>query len=122
MLYTHIPPFREADRVQLFRDAEAALSRAGRRGAFFAVAVRFDERGRRVIPTRVHLPSLDPTWATPAELNGDGSITAKGIIPRELYAVSFLSRSSGRSGLPHAASESKGCAVKAKRRPDDGST
>jgi hypothetical protein len=97
MLYTIIHPSDVADRVHLFPDIDSALARSGD-GLVYTVAVLFDQRCRLLGPTRPDVLPLGPTWTTPAELHGDGSVTAKGPIPGELYTSCLLPAPVARPG------------------------
>ncbi len=86
MLYTFTSPADEYDRIHLFPSREAALAMAaGRCGSVRGVAVGFDPRMRRVVPLWTDPNEFDPTWTTPAQPHPDGSITAKGPIPQQLF-------------------------------------
>jgi hypothetical protein len=73
------------DRVRLFMTAEAALAVADPEHVVHAVAVGFDDRMRRVVPLWTDPEQFDPTWSAPAQSHADGSLTARGPIPRALY-------------------------------------
>jgi hypothetical protein len=44
------------------------------------------------VPRWIDPLAFDPAWTTPAELHGDGSVTAKGMIPKELFVAFVCSR------------------------------
>jgi hypothetical protein len=85
MLYTLTTPGEPHDRIRLFPDP--ALARGGSAGGrpVRVVAVNFDERMKRVVPLWKDGPLSNPFWYAPAESHPDGSITAKGPFPRELF-------------------------------------
>lgn len=85
MFYTTIPPAFQVDRVRLLPGLELARSEAGHDARIFAVAVRLDASHRRLVPLQSGLAQNDPAWETPVEQHADGSLTAKGTIPVELY-------------------------------------
>jgi hypothetical protein len=86
MFYVLTPPDCEAARIHLFPSRDAAIAQAGGEKSVYAVAVEFDRTGRcLVVPIWVILESVEAAWTTPAELHGDGSLTAKGTIPRALF-------------------------------------
>jgi hypothetical protein len=99
MLYTLQGPRPQADRVLLHASVEAARAHARGEGTVFAVAVRFEERSRRVVPLNVDPQLLDPTWATPAEHHADGSVTAKGPLPESLILGEACTEPALRKGL-----------------------
>jgi hypothetical protein len=85
MLYTLITPGEPHDRIRLFPSRASALgvSPTGRRVR--VVAVNFDERMKRVVPLTDDQRLANPFWFAPAESHPDGSITAKGPFPSELF-------------------------------------
>jgi hypothetical protein len=85
MFYVLTPPHYEADRVRLYPTLAAAAAQAGEDSPVYAVAVDFDKVGRLVVPDWVIPQAPEADWTTPAELHGDGSLTAKGRIPRGLF-------------------------------------
>ena len=87
MLYTLTPPSDPADRVLFFPSFEAALDALGGRAdrRLFRVAVRVDECRRRLIPVDPNTEGVDPLWTTPAQVHGDGTVTARAPIPAALY-------------------------------------
>ncbi len=94
MYYALTPPHQQADRVRLYPTREAAIAHAGDDTPVYAVAVEFDKAGRLVVPCWVIPQAVEADWTTLAELHGDGSLTAKGAIPRALFVgcVSFSRR------------------------------
>jgi hypothetical protein len=88
MLYTLTRPALQGDRIQLYPSPDAAQARAGGGQPVIEVAVRFDARGRRVVPSWTDPHVFDPMWTAPAEFHPDGSITAKGPIPGQLFLAS----------------------------------
>ena len=88
MLYTLTRPAFQGDRILLYPSPDAAQAGAGGRQPVIGVALRSDARGRRVVPTWSDPGVLDPTWSAPAEFHPDGSITAKGPIPGQLFLAS----------------------------------
>ena len=87
MLYTRTVPALQRDRIQLFPSAEAARAGAGHDQPVLKVAIRHDAPGRRVISVMFDSSAFDPDWTAPAEYHADGSITAKGPIPSELFTL-----------------------------------
>ena len=86
MFYVLTPPDCEANTVHLYPTREAALAQAGEDDPIYAVAVDFDRGGRRLVVPVWVIPQADETdWTTPAEPHTDGSLTAKGTIPRQLF-------------------------------------
>jgi hypothetical protein len=85
MFYALTPPYCESDRVRLYPTREAAIAQAGDDSPVYAIAVEFDKAGRLVVPCWVIPQAVETDWTTPAELHGDGSLTAKGTIPKELF-------------------------------------
>jgi hypothetical protein len=85
MLYTLTTPEEPHDRIRLFPTPASALggSSAGQRVR--KVAVNFDERMKRVVPLWKDGRLSNPFWYAPAEPHPDGSITAKGPFPVELF-------------------------------------
>ncbi|HEX8199801.1 MAG TPA: hypothetical protein VF590_04885 [Isosphaeraceae bacterium] len=88
MLYTLTRPALQGDRILLYPSPDAAQARAGGRHPVIGVALRSDARGRRVVPAWSDPGGLDPMWSAPAEFHPDGSITAKGPIPGQLFLAS----------------------------------
>ena len=87
MLYTLTDPKRQPDRVELYPNVDAAIAHAGDGGVVYRVAVDFDATCRLLLPRWLVPEAFDPAWTTPAELHGDGSVTAKGLIPTELFVA-----------------------------------
>jgi hypothetical protein len=87
MLYTFEGPRDDADRVRFFLTAEAALAQADPEHEIHAVAVEFEDQMRRVVPRWTDPELFDPSWTTPAQPHADGSLTARGPIPRALYRI-----------------------------------
>ncbi|HEX8202968.1 MAG TPA: hypothetical protein VF590_21005 [Isosphaeraceae bacterium] len=89
MLYTPSLPADQGDRVRLYPSPAAARAEAGSDRPIFGVAVRLESRQRRVVPLWPLSPAfdvdIDPTWATPAQIHADGSVTARAPIPRPLF-------------------------------------
>ncbi len=100
MFYVLIPPHHEADRVRLYPSRDAAIAHAGDNAPVYAVAVEFDKAGRLVVPCWVIPHQVETDWTTPAELHGDGSLTAKGTIPSEFFVgcVHYPSRACTERG------------------------
>ena len=92
MFYALITPEYETDRIHLFPSIESAVSRDSDGRPVYEVAVNFDPGQGLVVPIRVDAHAFDPEWTTRAEAHGDGSITAKGRIPRELYFACVCAR------------------------------
>ena len=87
MLYTHTDPASQGDRILLYpRFDEGRAERCLARSVFL-VAVRFDPMSRRLLPLRIDLRKLDPNWTTPAYIEADGTITARGPIPEPLFTA-----------------------------------
>jgi hypothetical protein len=102
MFYVLTPPDCDAAMVYLYPTRGAAIAKVGDNRPVYAVAVEFDKSRRRlVVPLWVIPQTIDEDWTTPAELHGDGSITAKGTIPRELFVgrVNSASLSASVHGL-----------------------
>ena len=87
MLYALVEPARQPDRIRLFPSEEAARRSAVGEREPVAVAVFCDAPSHRVFPSWTDPVIFDPTWATPAELHADGSVTARGPIPECLFIV-----------------------------------
>jgi hypothetical protein len=87
MLYTFTTPGESYDRIRLFPDPDAARALATEARRLQIVAVGYDARMRRVIPLWTDPTLFDPTWTAPAQSHPDGSVTAKGPIPSELFLV-----------------------------------
>ncbi len=85
MFYTATPPASQGDRVRLFPTPGAARSQVTGDRAIHAVAVALDAGGRALVPDWKRVPGIDATWRTPAELHQDGSVTARGPIPAQLF-------------------------------------
>lgn len=90
MLYTLTSPADIYDRIRLFPSREAALAVAEGARKVLTVAVDFDPRMRRVIPSWTDPNHFDPEWTTPAQPHADGSVTAKGPIPSPLFQHGVL--------------------------------
>lgn len=87
MLYTLTSPADEYDRILLFPSPEAALALGTGQRSVRVVAVNFDSRNRRVVPLWTDPEQFDPAWTTPAQPHPDGSVTAKGPIPQQLFVA-----------------------------------
>jgi hypothetical protein len=92
MFYALTPPESVTDRVRLYPTARAALAQACEDRTVFVVAVDLDAGGRLVVPRWVDPQAIAPDWATCAQLHGDGSITARGRIPQELFVGCLWAR------------------------------
>jgi hypothetical protein len=92
MFYALMPPEHETDRIRLFPTIDAAVSQDRDGRPIYEVAVDFDPDDRLVVPITVDAQVVDPEWTTRAEVHGDGSITAKGKIPGELYVGCVFAR------------------------------
>lgn len=84
MLYTSTSPAENYDRIRLFPSIEAALV-LSRGGAVQPVALGLDVGMRRVVPLWTDPWLFDPTWTSPVQLHPDGSVTARGPIPKPLF-------------------------------------
>lgn len=84
MLYTPTSPAEQGDRIRLFPSVAAARAAVGER-LLYGVAVHYDVRARRLIPAWADPWAFDPSWTAPAQLHGDGSVTARGPIPAVLF-------------------------------------
>lgn len=85
MFYALTPFESQTDRVHLFPSLEDAMAHALDGQPIFEVAVNFDASGRFLVPDGVAPEDVEPEWSTRAELHGNGSLTAQGTIPRELF-------------------------------------
>lgn len=85
MLYTLITPGEPHDRIRLFPDPDAARAEAPEPKRIRIVAVGYDERMKRVVPLWTDDRLSNPFWFAPAQPHPDGSVTAKGPIPSELF-------------------------------------
>ncbi len=85
MFYSTCHPEHQSDRVRLYPDVGAAVAAAGDYRPVFEVAVNLEADTRLVVASEMDPPDSDPEWTTRAQLHGDGSVTAKGRIPRELF-------------------------------------
>jgi len=70
---------------------EAAIAADQECRPVFEVALNLEAGDRLVASSEINAPDFDPNWTTRAQLHGDGSITAKGTIPRELFVGSIYS-------------------------------
>jgi hypothetical protein len=91
MFYCTCDPENQGDRVRLYRDVESAIAADRECRPVYEVALNLDAGGRLVVSSELDAPEFDPDWTTRAQLHGDGSITAKGTIPRELFVGSIYS-------------------------------
>ena len=73
------------DRIRLFPSLEAVQALLPAGDSAQVVAVDYDPRMKRVIPLWTDPTRFDPGWTTPAQPHPDGSITAKGPIPEDLF-------------------------------------
>ncbi len=91
MYYCTCDPDHQSDRVRLYPDVKAASAADHECRPIYEVALDLEAGDRLVVSTELAAPDLDPEWTTRAQLHGDGSITAKGAIPRELFVGSIYS-------------------------------
>ena len=84
MFYCTCDPDRQGDRVRLYRDMEAAIAADRECRPVYEVALNLDAGDRLVVSSEFDASDFDPYWTMCAQLHGDGSITAKGTIPRAL--------------------------------------
>jgi hypothetical protein len=91
MFYCTCDPDRQGDRVHLYRDVKAAIAADQEWRPVYEVALALEADDRLVVAGDIDAPDCDPFWTTRAQLHGDGSITAKGTIPRELFVGSIYS-------------------------------
>lgn len=84
-MYTITRPEAQGDRITLFPSPDCARAMAGAGKPILRVAVRHDERCRRVSPLWTDPVLFDPSWTAPAELCADGSVIARGPIPEPLF-------------------------------------
>jgi len=87
MLYIHRPSTHQGNRIR-FYPSDTAARAADSGQAVLAVAGRCDAPGRRVVPLWTDPDAFDPTWATPAELHADDSVTPRGSIPARPFGES----------------------------------
>ncbi|MGO9465904.1 MAG: hypothetical protein ACLQIB_32875 [Isosphaeraceae bacterium] len=85
MYYCTFHPNDQYDRVRLYPDVGAAIAAAGGHRPVYEVAVSMEGDSRLVVASEVDPPESDLEWTTRAQLHADGSVTAKGTIPRELF-------------------------------------
>jgi hypothetical protein len=86
MMYTLTHPHRQVGTsVQLHFDAGDAQVDASEGQPFYEVAVEYDNPCRCLRPLSTPSRGTGPTWTTPADPRGDGSVTATGPIPEWLF-------------------------------------
>lgn len=85
MLYTLITPGEPHDRIRLFPSPPPCPLERAESWRVRCVAVNFDERMKRVVPQGDDRRLVNPFWFAPAQSHPDGSITAKGPFPIELF-------------------------------------
>lgn len=85
MLYTLTTPGEPHDRIRLFPSPRSCLGEVSDGRRVRCVAVNFDERMKRVVPQGDDHRLANPFWYAPAQSHPDGSITAKGPFPTELF-------------------------------------
>jgi hypothetical protein len=91
MFYCTCDPDHQGDRIRLYRDVEAAIAADAECRPIYEIALHLEADDRLVVSTEITTPDLDPDWTTRAQVHGDGSITAKGALPRELFVGSIYS-------------------------------
>jgi hypothetical protein len=91
MFYCTCDPDHQGDRVHLYRDVQAAVAADRECRPVYEVALVLEANDRLVVAGDIDAPDFDPYWTTRVQLHGDGSITAKGTIPRELFVGSIYS-------------------------------
>jgi hypothetical protein len=91
MFYCICDPDRQGDRIRLYRDVQAAIAADRECRPVYEVALDLEAGDRLVVSSELAALDFDPDWTTRAQLHGDGSITAKGSIPRELFVGSIYS-------------------------------
>jgi hypothetical protein len=91
MFYCTCDPAHQGDRIRLYRDVEAAIAADRECRPVYEVALVLEAGGRLVVSNEINSPDFDPDWTTLAQLHGDGSVTAKGTIPRALFVGSIYS-------------------------------
>jgi hypothetical protein len=85
MFYSLVSPENETDRVHLYPSVAEAIAHADDEHRIYKVAVEFDTRARLAMPSWIDPLTADPVWTGRAEQHGDGSITVKGLIPKDLF-------------------------------------
>ena len=91
MFYCTCDPNHQGDRIRLYRDVESAIAADHECRPVYEVALCLEADDSLVVSSEIAALDFDPYWTTRAQLHGDGSITAKGMIPRELFVGSIYS-------------------------------
>lgn len=91
MFYCTCHPDHQGDRIRLYRDVKAAIAADADCRPVYEVALTLEAGDRLVVSSDITAADFDPDWTTRAQLHGDGSVTAKGTIPRELFVGSIYS-------------------------------
>jgi hypothetical protein len=92
MFYTLMPPEDDCDRVHLYPSLDSATIAAIEDCPIYQVALELSGDRRLVAAPELEDSCLGPYWMTGAQLHGDGSVTAQGRIPKELFIACILVR------------------------------
>jgi hypothetical protein len=83
--FTATHPAQQVNTIRLHASIEGARLEVGDRQPIYRVAACLARDGRRLLPHGSLSPEFDAAWTTPVRLHGDGSVTARGPIPRWMF-------------------------------------